>query len=186
MKRAFYFFADLIYNMLSPETQDKIQKDVIVNFRDECGSFKRLVIQNLSYRSVFYWRVHNDGQYPQKLILRIATKLSEKYIFPPLETVEFSSESVGGGIVIYHRYCVVNAKSIGDNVVVYQGVTIGKGKGGKPKIGNDVKLFPNSIIVGDITIGNGTWIGAGSFIDSDIPDNSTVRNDSIVLKRRGV
>lgn len=63
-------------------------------------------------------------------------------------------------------------------MTLHQGVTIGKNFGGTkygyPTIGDNVIIFPNSIIVGDIKIGNNVIIGAGSIVINDIPDNCVV------------
>lgn len=76
----------------------------------------------------------------------------------------------GIGIVIH------NDTKIGNNCVVAQNVTIGRKFRDKkvPTIGDDVYIGANSIIVGEISIGNNVIIGAGSFVDKDIPDNTTV------------
>ena len=69
---------------------------------------------------------------------------------------------------------------IGMNCKIYQNVTIGTKdikdfKNGKyPKIGNNVTIFPNSVIIGDIKIGDGSQIGAGSIVLKDVPANTIV------------
>ena len=69
---------------------------------------------------------------------------------------------------------------IGKNCEVYQNVTIGTKdtksfeNGKYPKIGNNVIIYPNSIIIGDITIGDNVIIGAGSIVLNDVPGNSIV------------
>jgi acetyltransferase-like isoleucine patch superfamily enzyme len=45
---------------------------------------------------------------------------------------------------------------------------------GKIKIGNNVFIGINAIILPGVTIGNNVIIGAGSLVNSDIPDNSVV------------
>lgn len=63
---------------------------------------------------------------------------------------------------------------LGSNCVIYQNVTIGAKdtenyKDAKyPEIGNNVKIYPNSIIIGDVTIGDGAIIGAGSIVLSNV------------------
>lgn len=67
---------------------------------------------------------------------------------------------------------------IGDDVVIYHGVTLGgvslAHKKRHPTIGNNVMLGCNSIILGDITIGNNCKIGAGSIVRTSLKDNSCV------------
>ena len=64
--------------------------------------------------------------------------------------------------------------SVGDRCKIYQGVTIGAGKDGYPTIGSDVVIYPNVTIIGGIHIGNNCVIGANSFVNTDIPENSVV------------
>ena len=67
---------------------------------------------------------------------------------------------------------------IGDDVLIYQQVTLGgTGKDlGKrhPTIGNNVIIGAGAKVLGNITIGNHVRIGAGSVVVEDVPENSTV------------
>lgn len=78
---------------------------------------------------------------------------------------------------------------IGNGVVIYHNVTIGKkvfGNNGNkyPSIGDNVTICSNSIILGDIHIGNNSIIGAGTFVNKDISKNSLVFNKKeIVVKK---
>ncbi len=67
---------------------------------------------------------------------------------------------------------------IGDDVTLYKGVTLGGtslGKGKRhPTIGNDVVIGTNASVLGAITIGDGSRIGAGSVVVRDVPPKSTV------------
>ena len=67
---------------------------------------------------------------------------------------------------------------VGDNVTLYQGVTLG-GTGketGKrhPTIGDNVMISAGAKILGSFTIGENSKIGAGSVVLSEVPPNSTV------------
>lgn len=72
------------------------------------------------------------------------------------------------GIIITH-----NAE-IGSNCTIYHNVTIGEGKNGAPKIGNNVLIGAGAIVIGKVQIGNNVKIGAGCVVTTDIPDNATV------------
>lgn len=69
---------------------------------------------------------------------------------------------------------------LGKNCTIYQNVTIGTKntddyKNAKyPVIGNNVTIYPNSIIIGDVHIGDGAIIGAGSLVLSDVEPGSIV------------
>jgi serine O-acetyltransferase len=67
---------------------------------------------------------------------------------------------------------------IGDNVTMYQGVTLG-GTGkhtGKrhPTLGDNVVVGANATVLGPVRIGNNSRIGAGSVVVRDVPHDSTV------------
>ena len=67
---------------------------------------------------------------------------------------------------------------IGDDVLIYQGVTLGgtgneKGKR-HPTIGNNVVIGSGAKVLGSIRIGNNCKIGAGSVVVRPVPDYSTV------------
>lgn len=67
---------------------------------------------------------------------------------------------------------------IGNNVTLYQGVTLG-GTGNEtgkrhPTIEDNVMISSGAKVLGSITIGKNSKIGAGSVVVSDVPPNSTV------------
>ena len=63
---------------------------------------------------------------------------------------------------------------IGKNCTIFHQVTIGEGKGGAPRIGDNCYIGAGAKIIGNIAIGNNVKIGAGCVVFEDIPDNSTV------------
>ena len=75
-----------------------------------------------------------------------------------------------------------NAK-IGKNCTIFQNVTIGSWKGKSPIVGDNVKIFANSVIFGEISIGNNVIIGAGSVVNKSVPENAVVcGNPAKVIK----
>jgi serine O-acetyltransferase len=87
---------------------------------------------------------------------------------------------IGRGFFIDHGNGVIIGETtiIGDNVTLYQGVTLG-GTGkehGKrhPTIGNNVMISAGAKVLGSFTIGDNSKIGAGSVVLSEVPPNSTV------------
>ena len=66
---------------------------------------------------------------------------------------------------------------IGKNVTIYQNVTLGRKTGiveGCPIIGNNVTIYCNSTIVGNVKIGNGATIGCNSVVLRDVKDDEVV------------
>ena len=91
----------------------------------------------------------------------------------------------GSGIVIGET------TEIGDDVTLYQGVTLGgtgKDKGKRhPTIGNNVTIGSGAKILGPISIGHNAKIGAGAVVVRCIPPNSTaVGVPAHVVGREGI
>ncbi|MTH17530.1 serine O-acetyltransferase [Flavobacterium sp. LC2016-01] len=89
--------------------------------------------------------------------------------------IYFSAE-IGKGLKINHGIgTVIGSRTIlGDNVLLHHAVTIGEKNGGRAKIGNNVIIYPGSIIVGDIYIGENSIIGANVFVDKSYPEKSKI------------
>ena len=87
---------------------------------------------------------------------------------------------IGHNLFIDHGMGVVVGETaiIGNNVLLYQGVTLG-GTGketGKrhPTIGDNVVVGTGAKVLGNITIGGNSYIGANAVVIKDVPPNSTV------------
>jgi len=87
---------------------------------------------------------------------------------------------IGSGIFIDHGVGLVIGETsiVGDDCVLYQGVTLGgtgKDTGKRhPTLENDVMVSAGASILGPVTIGAHSKIGAGSVVLKDIPPHSTV------------
>lgn len=88
--------------------------------------------------------------------------------------------TIGEGLFIDHGHGVVIGETaeIGDNVTLYQGVTLGgtgKEQGKRhPTLGNNIMVGAGAKILGSVTIGDNCKIGAGSVVLKNVPPNSTV------------
>jgi serine O-acetyltransferase len=87
---------------------------------------------------------------------------------------------IGRRFFIDHGMAVVIGETavIGDDVLIYQGVTLGgtgleKGKR-HPTIGNNVVIGGGAKVLGNITVGDNSYIGANAVVIKDVPPNSTV------------
>jgi serine O-acetyltransferase len=87
---------------------------------------------------------------------------------------------VGHRLFIDHGMGVVIGETcvVGDDVTLYQGVTLGgtgKEKGKRhPTLGNGVVVGTGAKVLGNITVGDNCRVGAGSVVLRSIPDNSTI------------
>jgi serine O-acetyltransferase len=88
--------------------------------------------------------------------------------------------SIGSGLFIDHGMGVVigETSEIGDNVTLFQGVTLGgtgKQRGKRhPTLGSHVVVGAGAKVLGPIRIGDYVKIGANSVVLQDVPDHSTV------------
>lgn len=88
--------------------------------------------------------------------------------------------AIGRRFVIDHGMgVVIGATSvIGDDCMVYQGVTLGMTghHGGKrhPSLGNGVMVGARAVLLGDIFVGDGAKVGAGAVVVGDVPAGATV------------
>lgn len=87
---------------------------------------------------------------------------------------------IGEGFFIDHGNGVIIGETaqIGNNVTLYQGVTLGgtgKEQGKRhPTIGDNVMISAGAKVLGSFTVGAGSKIGAGSVVLKEVPPNSTV------------
>lgn len=95
---------------------------------------------------------------------------------------------IGRRLVIDHGMGVVIGETsiIGDDVMIYHGVTLGSktGERGKrhPTIGNKVVLGAQATIIGNITVGDGAIVGAATLVIRDVaPFTTMVGNPAKVL-----
>jgi serine O-acetyltransferase len=107
-----------------------------------------------------------------RLIAAIARSLTGIEIHP--------AARIGADLFIDHGMGVVIGETaeIGDDVTLYQGVTLG-GTGfatGKrhPTVEDNVTIGSGAKLLGPIVVGHGSKIGAGSIVIHDVPPNSTV------------
>lgn len=107
-----------------------------------------------------------------RLISQISRKFTGIEIHPGAQ--------IGRGFFIDHGMGVVIGETaiIGDNVLLYQGVTLGgtgleKGKR-HPTIGNNVVIGAGAKVLGNINVGDNSYIGANAVVIKDVPANSTV------------
>lgn len=87
---------------------------------------------------------------------------------------------IGKGFFIDHGMGIVIGETsiIGDNVLLYQGVTLG-GTGLEeekrhPTVGNNVVIGAGAKILGNITVGDNSYVGANAVVVKDVPPNSTI------------
>jgi serine O-acetyltransferase len=87
---------------------------------------------------------------------------------------------IGRGLFIDHGMGVIIGETaiVEDNVTLYQGVTLGgtgKEKGKRhPTIGSNVVIGAGAKVLGNISVGDNSYVGANAVVIKDVPPNSTV------------
>jgi serine O-acetyltransferase len=101
--------------------------------------------------------------------------------------------TIGRRFFIDHGMGVVIGETaiIGDDVLMYHGVTLGgtslEQKKRHPTLGNGVLIGMGAKIIGDITIGDGARIGANAVVTRDIPEGATaVGIPAKIIKHGGI
>jgi len=88
--------------------------------------------------------------------------------------------TIGKGLFIDHGTGIVIGETaeLGDNITLYQGVTLGgtgKEKGKRhPTVGDNVVVASGAKVLGSFKVGDNSKIGAGSVVLKEVPPNSTV------------
>ncbi len=88
--------------------------------------------------------------------------------------------TIGKGLFIDHGTGIVIGETaeLGDNITLYQGVTLGgtgKEKGKRhPTVGDNVVVASGAKVLGSFSVGENSKIGAGSVVLKEVPPNSTV------------
>jgi len=87
---------------------------------------------------------------------------------------------IGSGVFIDHGMGLVIGETaeVGDDVTLYQGVTLGgtslKREKRHPTLERDVVVGTGAAVIGAIRVGEGARIGAGSVVVTEVPPNSVV------------
>lgn len=143
-----------------------------------------------------YWKRRNvvinpNSKYPKIIVY---------YFWIYLKYIEGKNNSIigttiGGGAVFksnpilpHHLNGIIihTDAIIGENCIIMQQVTIGgamNGGDGVPVIGDNVLIGAGAKIIGPIKVGNNVKIGANAVVVKDIPDNSTVVNETRIIKK---
>jgi serine O-acetyltransferase len=166
-----------------PDIREKLHTDVIAAYNGDpaAKSFGEVIFCYPSIRAISNYRIaHALLKLEVPLIPRIITEMAHSEtgidIHPGATIGEYFTIDHGTGVVIGETAI------IGNNVKMYQGVTLGaksfpldesgnpiKGIDRHPHIGNNVIIYSNTTILGRINVGDGAVIGGNMWVDTDVP-----------------
>ena len=129
-------------------------------------------VKALRYYRLAHWLFLHNFKFFARLFSQIAARKTGIEIHP--------GATIGHRLVIDHGHGVVIGETaeIGDDVLIYQGVTLGgTGKDvGKrhPTIGNNVMICSGAKVLGPFKVGDNSRIAAGAVVLEEVPPNCTV------------
>lgn len=185
--------------------------EITLNLMEQLGDIQRLVAKDvkaafdgdpaaknyseviLSYPSVFAITVHRIAHILYQAGVSYIPRIMSEYSHQKTGIDIHPGATIGEYFFIDHGTGVVIGETceIGDNVKLYQGVTLGalsfpkddkgsiiKGKKRHPKIEDNVTIYAGATILGGNTvIGSNSVIGGNTWIVSSLPPNSRVSVD---------
>jgi serine O-acetyltransferase len=159
----------------------RLREDLDATLREDPAATSRLMVA-LTYpgmHAIWIYRLCHKLWVSNLALRPLARIISQFARF--LTGVEIHPGAViGRRFVIDHGMGVVIGETaeIGDDVLMYHQVTLGGRSRGRfkrhPTIGNNVLLGAGAKIIGPITVGDGTRVGANALVVKDIPPNSVV------------
>ncbi len=153
----------------------KIEKDLESVLKHDPAARSRLEVI-LTYGGfhalVMYRFAHFLHRHRYKLLARIVSQIAK--FFTGIEI--HPAAVIGSGVFIDHGAGVVIGETavVGDNVLIYQGVTLGGTGKRHPTIEDNVMISAGAKVLGPFTVGRGAKIGAGSIVLKEVPPNATV------------
>lgn len=159
-------FANLREQVETIFREDPAAKSVVEIFF--CYPGLHAIMAHRLAHQLYSWRV----PLLPRLVSQISRFLTQIEIHPGARIGRRFFIDHGSGVVIGETTI------IGDDVLLYQGVTLG-GTGNErgkrhPTLGNNVVVGTGAKVLGNISVGDNVKIGAGSVVVHDVPGNSTV------------
>lgn len=163
---------------LSEDLELIVQKDPSIN-----SKFEALIV-SVGMRAVWIHRIsHKLWAHNHRILSRWLSNHARKHsgveIHPGAQIGKRFFIDHGSGVVIGETAI------IGDNVMLYHGVTLGgvSDAPGKrhPTVGNNVIIGAGAKVLGNIIIGNDAKVGANAVVTKDVPAGATVVGLGVIL-----
>lgn len=172
-------FNEVLLAKDSEQLRNNIRRDLVaVRSRDpSCGSYVQALLLFKGFHAI---QAHRIQHYLWEKGQKSYASMLQSRISEALGVDVHPAAKFGGGILMDHATgCVVGeTATIGDDVSILQGVTLGgtgKEVGDRhPKIQDNVLIGARSTILGNIIVGSGAMIAAGSLVLKAVPANGMV------------
>jgi serine O-acetyltransferase len=158
---------------------NSIREQIDVIFREDpaATSILEVLICYPGLHAILLHRLaHKLYQWRLRLLARMVSQIARTFTGIEIHP----GATIGRRFFIDHGMGVVIGETtvIGNDVILYQGVTLGgtgKERGKRhPTLGNRVVVGTGAKVLGNISLGNNVKIGAGSVVVHSVPDDSTV------------
>ena len=172
-------------------------KSDYTKYKNYGGNFFGIVFFTQGFWAVFQYRiahfVYSKVKWqPFRFLLLFMGLIGQKTIEILTGISIPASVKIGHSFYIGHfGGIIINANAvIGNNCNISQGVTIGvsgrDANRGVPIIGNEVYIGANAVISGNITVGNQVSIGACSFVNVSVEENSVLLGvPATIISKKG-
>lgn len=161
------------------ERASSMRKFVALLMSDVRRAYPNISRQNALMRAVFNSSIH-------ACFLVRACQTSPRWLFwmwrrllVALHGIDVGrGMRIGTGLSLPHPVGIVIGGGVicGRNCSIFQGVTLGVERGNYPQLGDDVIIYPNSVLVGRVLVPNGHRVRAMSFLCDATVQNGTPLN----------
>jgi serine O-acetyltransferase len=138
------------------------------------GRFKGIkgvlrALANPSLHAIFLLRVITRSE-------SIVVRSLARRLLITLHSIDINpNASIGPELTLVHPFgLAIGDATLGRSIAIFQNVTIGHTRAGAPTIDDEVTIYAGSTIIGPVLIGKGATIGAGSYVDQDVPPGMVV------------
>ena len=168
---------------------EELREDIkaILDRDPAATSFWQVLICYPSVRAMFWHRIAHRLNRRHPILARIVSQRTRRKTGIEIHP----GATIGRRVFIDHGMGTVIGETaeIGDDVTLYQGVTLGgtgKDSGKRhPTIGNNVTIGAGAKVLGPFNVGDNSKIGAGSVVLKEVPPNSTVVGNPGRVARKG-
>lgn len=181
-----------------PTMRKMMKEDALAAFEGDpaATSVKEAI---LSYPGVRALTIHRISHFLYQEKVPLIPRMISEIIHKQTGIDIHPGATIGRCLFIDHGTGVVIGETtiIGNQVKIYQGVTLGalsfpkdacgaliRGTKRHPTLEDRVTIYANATILGDITVGENTIIGSSAWIREDVPSNVIVQNSEPINKVR--